>query len=38
MGIKWYGRTVKYMLENPLYKSSANYKDNKAKNKELSLV
>jgi len=37
-GGKWHGRTVKYMLENPLYKGTAHYKDNKVKNKELALV
>jgi len=35
---KWHGRTIKYMLENPLYKGVAHYKDNKVKNKELALV
>jgi site-specific DNA recombinase len=37
-GGKWHGRTIKYMLENPLYKGTAHYKDNKVKNKELALV
>ena len=31
-------RTIKYMLENSLYKGTAHYKDNKVKNKELALV
>jgi len=35
---KWYGRTIEYVLENPLYKGTAHYKDNKIKNKELALV
>jgi len=26
------------MLENPLYRGTAHYKDNKVKNKELALV
>ena len=37
-GGKWHGRTVKYMLENPLYKGIVRYKDNKVKNKELVLI
>jgi len=37
-GGKWHGRTIKYMLENPLYNGTAHYKDNKVKNKELALV
>ena len=37
-GGKWHGRTIKYMLENPLYKGTAHYKDNKVKNKELALI
>ncbi len=37
-GGKWHGRTIKYMLENPLYKGTAHYKNNKVKNKELALV
>lgn len=37
-GGKWHGRTIKYMLENSLYKGTAHYKYNKVKNKELSLV
>lgn len=35
---KWHGRTIKYILENPLYKGTAHYKGNKVKNKELTLV
>ena len=35
----WQGKTIKYMLKNPLYKGTANYyKENKVKNKELALV
>lgn len=37
-GSKWHGRTIKYMLENSLYKSIAHYKDNKAKNIDLALI
>ncbi len=37
-GGKWHGRTIKYMLENPLYKRIVHYKDNKVKNKELALI
>jgi len=37
-GDKWHGRTIKYILENPLYKGTTHYKDNKVKNKELTLV
>jgi len=35
---KWHGRTVKYILENPLYKGTLHYKDNKSKNESLALV
>ena len=35
---KWHGRIIKYMLENPLCKGTAHYKDNKVKNKELALI
>jgi hypothetical protein len=28
-GGKWHGRTIKYMLENPLYKGIAHYNNNK---------
>lgn len=34
---RWYGRTVKYILENPLYKGVAHYREIKVKNKDLSL-
>lgn len=37
-GGKWYAGTIKYILENPLYKGIAHYKENKVKNKELTLV
>jgi len=37
-GGKWYAGTIKYILENPLYKGIVHYKDNKVKNKGLSLV
>jgi len=37
-GGKWYAGTIKYILENLLYKGTAHYKDNKVKNKELALV
>ena len=33
-GGKWYGRTIKYMLENPLYRRIAHYKGIKCKNKK----
>lgn len=35
---KWYGRTVKYILENPLYKGVAHYKEIKVKNIDLALL
>ncbi len=35
---KWYGRTVKYILENPLYKGIAHYKEIKVKNIDLALL
>ena len=31
-------RTIKYILENPLYKGIAHYKDNKVKNIDLALI
>ena len=31
-------RTIKYMLENPLYKGIVHYKDNRFKDKDLALV
>jgi len=37
-GGKYHGRTIKYMLENLLYKRMTHYKDNKIKNKELTLM
>ena len=37
-GGKWHSRTIKYMLENPLYKRIAHYKGSKVKNKELALI
>jgi hypothetical protein len=37
-GSKWHGRTIEYMLENPLYKGTVHYKDNKVRNKELALI
>ena len=35
---KWYGRTVKYILENPLYKGVAHYKEIEVKNIDLALL
>ena len=35
---RWYGRTVKYILENPIYKGIAHYKDNKVKKIDLALL
>lgn len=37
-GKRWYGGTIKYILENPLYKGIAHYKDNKVKNIGLALI
>jgi len=37
-GNKWYGGTIKYMLENSLYKGILHYKGNKSKNDSLALV
>lgn len=37
-GGKWYSGTIKYILENPLYKGTMHYKENETKNKELALV
>ena len=34
----WHGRTIKYMLENPLCKGTVHYKSNQVKNKEFALV
>jgi len=36
-GGKWHDKTIKYMLENSLYKGIAHYKDNKVKNIDLAL-
>jgi len=35
---KWYGRTVKYILENPIYKGIAHYKEIEVKNIDLALL
>ena len=35
---KWHGRTVKYILENPIYKGIAHYKEIKVKNIDLALL
>ena len=37
-GGKWYAGTIKYILENPLYRGTAHYKENNVKNKDLALV
>ncbi len=37
-GSKWHGRTIEYVLGNPLYKGTAYYKDNKVKNIDLALI
>ena len=37
-GKQWYGGTIKYILENPLYKGIAHYKENKVKNISLALI
>jgi len=37
-GGKWYAGTIKYILENPLYKGMAHYKDSNIKNKDLALI
>ena len=37
-GGKWYAGTIKYILENPLYRGIARYKENEGKNKELTLI
>lgn len=36
-GGKWYTGTIKYILENLLYKEIAHYKENNVKNKDLAL-
>ncbi|MBA7563023.1 recombinase family protein [Candidatus Atribacteria bacterium 1244-E10-H5-B2] len=35
---KWHGRTIKYILENPIYKGIAHYKEIKVKNIDLALL
>lgn len=37
-GGKWYARTIKYILENPLYKGELSYKDNTVKRADLTLI
>jgi len=37
-GGKWYDGTIKYILEDPLYKGIAHYKGNKIENKDLAFV
>lgn len=37
-GGRCHGRTIKYILENLLYKGNTHYKSNKVKNKELALI
>ena len=34
----WRGRTIKYILENPLYKGMTHYKGSKIKNRELVII
>ena len=36
-GGKWYTGTIKYILENSLYKGIVHYKENNVKNKDLAL-
>ncbi|MCK4252420.1 recombinase family protein [candidate division WOR-3 bacterium] len=36
-GCEWYTGTIKYILENPLYRGIAHYKENSVKNKDLAL-
>jgi len=38
IGGKYHNKTIKYILENPLYKGIAHYKDNNIKNRELALI
>jgi site-specific DNA recombinase len=35
---KWHGRTIKYILENPIYKGIAHYKEIEVRNKDLALL
>jgi len=35
---RWHGRTVKYILENPIYKGIAHYKEIEVKNIDLALL
>ena len=37
-GSKWHGRAYEYMLENPFYKGTAHYKDNKVNNIDLASI
>ena len=37
-GGKWYAGTIKYILENPLYRGIAHYKENNVKNKDLAIL
>lgn len=37
-GGTYHNSIIKCMLENPLYKGTTHYKDNKVKNKELALI
>lgn len=37
-GKTWYGSTIKYILENPIYKGKVRYKDVKAVNGKLAIV
>jgi len=37
-GKRWYGGTIFYILNNPLYKGMAHYKGNKVKNIDLALL
>ncbi len=36
-GGKWYVGAIKYILENPLCKGTAHYKENNVENKDLAL-
>lgn len=35
---RWHARTVKYILENPIYRGTLHYKGNKSKNESLALI